>query len=140
MTCTFECYLQSSLLHRQGNRLAIMKSFHLGSLMKINNVLFPLCLKNHSDPSLNSIQQDAAPAMSLQQYPTPCDPMDDSPGTLAVGFSRQEYWTGCQGLLQGIFQTQGSKSHCLCLLNWQIGSLSLSYQESPIQQDMAGLM
>ena len=27
---------------------------------------------------------------------------------LSIEFSRQEYWSGCQALLQGIFLTQGS--------------------------------
>ena len=29
----------------------------------------------------------------------------------------------CHVLLQGIFQTQGSNPHLLCLLHWQVGSL-----------------
>ena len=34
-------------------------------------------------------------AKSLQSCPTLCDPMDCSPpGSSAVGFSRQEYWSG----------------------------------------------
>ena len=31
----------------------------------------------------------------------------------------------CHALLQGIFQTQGSNLHLLCLLHWQAGSLPL---------------
>ena len=43
-----------------------------------------------------------------------------------MGFSRQEYWSGLHGLLQGIFPTQGSNLgllHCrqiLYHLNHQI--------------------
>ena len=34
-------------------------------------------------------------AKSLQLCPTLCDPIDSSPpGSLSLGFSRQEYWTG----------------------------------------------
>ena len=33
---------------------------------------------------------------------------------------------GCHALLQGIFPTQGSIPHLLCLLHWQVGSLSLA--------------
>ena len=33
---------------------------------------------------------------------------------------------GCQALLQGIFPTQGSNPHLLCLLHWQAGSLPLA--------------
>ena len=36
---------------------------------------------------------------------------------LSVGFSRQEYWSGCHALFQGIFPTQGLNSHLLCLLH-----------------------
>ena len=32
---------------------------------------------------------------------------------------------GCHSLLQGIFPTQGSNLHLLCLLHWQAGSLPL---------------
>ena len=34
-------------------------------------------------------------------------------GPLSMGFSRQEYCSGCRFLFQGIFPTQGSK---LCLI------------------------
>ena len=46
--------------------------------------------------------------------------MDCSPpGPSVHGFPRQEYWLGCPFLLQGIFLTQGSNPHLLCLLHWQ---------------------
>ena len=38
---------------------------------------------------------------------------------------------GCHFFLQGIFQTQGSNSHLLHLLHWQVDSLPLSYLGSP---------
>ena len=44
---------------------------------------------------------------------------------LSMGFSRQEYCTGCHALLQGIFPTQGLNLHPLHLLHWQAGSLPL---------------
>ena len=45
---------------------------------------------------------------------------------LSMGFSRQEYWSRlpCPPL-QGIFPTQGSNTHFLCLLRWRAGSLPL---------------
>ena len=49
--------------------------------------------------------------------------------SLSMGFPRQEYWSSCHFLLQGIFLTQRSNS---CLLHWQVDSLVLSYQESPM--------
>ena len=45
---------------------------------------------------------------------------------LFMGFSRQEYWSGCHAPLQGIFSTQGSNPCVLCLLHWQAGSLPLA--------------
>ena len=43
---------------------------------------------------------------------------------LSMGFSRQDTGLGCHFLLQGIFQTQGSNPGLLCLLQWQVGSLT----------------
>ena len=45
---------------------------------------------------------------------------------LSIGFSRQEYWSGCHALLQGIFLTQGSNLSLFCILHWQVGSLPLA--------------
>ena len=39
----------------------------------------------------------------------------------------------CHFLLQGIFLTQGSNPHLLCLLRWQADSLPLSHLGSPLQ-------
>ena len=35
---------------------------------------------------------------------------------LSLGFFRQEYWSGCHFLLQGIFLTQGLNPYLLCLM------------------------
>ena len=43
-----------------------------------------------------------------------------------MGFSRQEYWSGLHALLQEIFLIQELNRHLLCLLLWQVGSLSLA--------------
>ena len=37
---------------------------------------------------------------------------------------------GCHALLQGIFPTQGSNPHLLCLLHWQVDSLPLATWEA----------
>ena len=51
------------------------------------------------------------------------------PGSPVHGmFPGKNTGEGCHFLLQGIFLTQGSN---LCLLHWQVGSLSLSLQGSP---------
>ena len=63
-------------------------------------------------------------AQLLQSCPTLCDPVDCSPPGSSVlwGFSRQESWSGCHGLFQGIFLTRGSNPCLLCLLNWRVDS------------------
>ena len=38
---------------------------------------------------------------------------------------------GFHFLLQGIFQTQGSNPHLLCLMHWQVDSLPLHHRGSP---------
>ena len=50
---------------------------------------------------------------------------------LSMGSPRQEYWSICHFLIQGIFPTQGSNPCLLLLLHWQAGSLPLSYLGSP---------
>ena len=60
---------------------------------------------------------------------TLCDPMDCSPqAPLSMGFSRQEYWSGCHALLQGIFLTQGLNPN---LLHWKQVFDHLSCRGSP---------
>ena len=46
--------------------------------------------------------------------------------SLSMGFSRQEYWSGLPFPSSGIFLTQGSNLHLLCLLHWQAGYLPLA--------------
>ena len=45
----------------------------------------------------------------------------------SMGLSRQELWSACNVLLQGIFPAQGSNP---CLLHWQANSLPLSHLKS----------
>ena len=42
---------------------------------------------------------------------------------LSMEFSRQEYWSGCHFLLQGVFSSQGSNLLCLHFPHWQVDSL-----------------
>ena len=51
---------------------------------------------------------------------------------LSMGFSRQEYWSGLHGLLQGFFPIQGSNPCLLYLLHWQASSLPLTSPGKPI--------
>ena len=45
-------------------------------------------------------------------------------------FPGKDTGVGCHFLLQGIFPTQGSKLHLLCLLHWQADSLPLNHLEN----------
>ena len=60
-------------------------------------------------------------ALSLQSCQTLCGPVDCSlPGSSAHGDSPgKNTGVGCHALLQGIFPTQGSNLHLLCLLYWK---------------------
>ena len=66
----------------------------------------------------------------LQSCPTLCDPMDNSPPGCPWDSPGRSTGVGCHFLLQGIFPTQGSNPHLLCLLHWQAGSLPLAPQYS----------
>ena len=62
----------------------------------------------------------------VRLFVTPWDVVHQAP--LSMEFSRQEYWSGCHSLLQGIFPTQGSN---LGLLDYRQVLYHLSYQGSP---------
>ena len=59
----------------------------------------------------------------IQLFATPWTVTGQAP--LSLEFSRQYFGAGCHFLLQGIFLTQGSVLHVLCLLHWQTDSLPL---------------
>ena len=62
---------------------------------------------------------------SAQLCLTLCNPMDCSPpGSSVHEISQEEYWVVFHFLLQGILLTQEWNLHLLCLLHWQMGSLS----------------
>jgi len=52
---------------------------------------------------------------------------------LSMGFSRQEYWNRLPCTLTEDLLIQGSNSHLLCLLLWQVGSLPHVTPEKPQQ-------
>ena len=61
-----------------------------------------------------------------------CDSMDCCPpGSSLHGDSPgRNTGVGCHALLQGIFPTQGSNPHLVCLLHWQVDSLPLATWEA----------
>ena len=69
-------------------------------------------------------------AKSLRLCPSLCDPMDCSlPDPLFMNSPGKNTRVGSNTLLQGIFPIQGLN---LGLLHWQVGSLRLYHQRSPI--------
>ena len=67
---------------------------------------------------------------------TLCDPMDCMQPTRVLcpwNFPDKNTGMGCHFLLQWIFPTHGSKLSLLCLLHWQVNSLLLCHQRSPLQ-------
>ena len=55
-----------------------------------------------------SFTSDSATHVRMPQAPS-----------LSTQFSRQEYWSGLPFCLAGVFPTQGSKPHLLCLLHFR---------------------
>ena len=75
----------------------------------------------------------------LSRVLTLCDPVDRNlPGSSVHGIlqARILEWVGLHALLQGIFLIQRSNLHLLCLLHWQLGSLSLEPLGKPL--DLVG--
>ena len=72
--------------------------------------------------------------LCIQLCLTLCDPMDCGlPGSSVHGDSPGKN-TGvvCHALLQGIFGIQGLNLPLLCLLHWQVDSLTMRYLGNPI--------
>ena len=73
------------------------------------------------------------PLCHAQPWPTLCDPHGLQPTRLLCPWYSpgKNTGVGCHFLLQGIFLTQGSNLHLLCLLHGQADSLPLSCLGSP---------
>ena len=95
--------MKSQVLYRAGLKLTNHSWFqHQVGFLKSSIKCIKRCLKMCS---------------GAQPCPTLCDPMDCSPpGSMSVGFLRQNYWSGLHFLLQGIFLTQWSNLSVLSLL------------------------
>ena len=81
------------------------------------------CLSHNDGALMNGFMvprsllfQPPACMLSLESYPTSCDPMDFSPPGFSVhGFSRQEYWSGLPCPTPGDLEP---KSHVFCIGRW----------------------
>ena len=85
-----------------------MQLCHLPDPIPYPSQLWWWCILSH--PWLFVTPRTVAPRTVALQIP------------LSMGFSRQEYWSGLPFPSQGIFLTQGSNPHLLCLLHWQADS------------------
>ena len=56
-----------------------------------------------------------------------------------MGLSRKEFCTGLPCPSSGVFPTQGSNLHVLCLLHWQVGSIPLAPPGKPHHTSTNGL-
>ena len=71
---------------------------------------------------LNNVCAQSLSHVQLSVTPMNCSP----PGSSVHGIFQTRYWSALPFLLQGIFPTQGSNPHLLCLLHWQADSLPLA--------------
>ena len=92
---------------------------------------------NSESPSRPRVCVCACPVTQL--CPTLCNTLDYSPqGSSVYGILQARiHCCGCHFLLQGIFLTQGSNPHLLCLLHWQVDSLPLHHMGRSIGLDVA---
>ena len=79
-----------------------------------------------------SFPQRAMCAESLSSVPLFVTPWTVAFQILSMELFRQEYWSGCHALLQGIFLTQEQNRGLFRLLYWQVCSLPLVPPGKPI--------
>ena len=105
------------------------------SFLKNSQLL--VCFENKADSNLHEIKTTCFSFISVcsvaQSCPTLCDTMDynSSDSSVCRDFPGKDTGVGCLAILQGIFPTQGSNPHLLCLLHWQVGSLPLALPGKP---------
>ena len=78
---------------------------------------------------LNNVCAQSLSHVQLSVTPMNCSP----PGSSVHGIFQTRHWSALPFLLQGIFPTQGSNPHLLCLLHWQADSLPLAPPGKPIK-------
>ena len=79
----------------------------------------------HDDPHVGvcSVVSDSETPWTVAPY-----------APLSVEFSRQEYWSGCHFLLQGIFPAQGLNLSIVCFLHCQQILYGLNHQGNQLLQ------
>ena len=108
--------LNASMCTTQEYRRSSEKPHLSTTSKKIDNSLL---LSNTHAKSLSHVQLFATPWTAACQAPR------------SMGFSKQEYWSGCHFLLEGIFLIQGLNLFLLQFLHLQAGSLSPAPPEKP---------
>ena len=88
-------------LSKRLNRQICEDLKHLSNIRSTDYELNPILKNIISFLTYRTLTEIIYAAKSLQSCPTLCDPIDGSlPGSLSLGFSRQEHWSGCHFLLQ----------------------------------------
>ena len=87
-----------------------------------------MCNEGKQSSYIPSVQLSSV----AQSCPTLCNPMDCGlPGSLSIGFSRQEYWSGVPSPPPGNLPDPGFECISLMSLALQVGSLPLASPGKP---------
>ena len=128
LVCHYE-RRQMTTVKTNNNKKPWMRQFGKQDVLKQSGIS-PSCLcacKSFKNESIHSVC--VCMLSHVRLFATPWTVARQAP--LSVETSRLEYWVGCQFLLQGILQTQGSNLRLLNVLHWQVGSLILRHLGSP---------
>ena len=131
-------FLLQGIFRTQGSNLSLLHllHWHMDSLLAPPGK--PLCL--HYTVFINCVialclkKTMYMLGKLLQSCPTLWDSMNCNQAPLSMEFPGKNTGVGCHTLLQGIFLTQGSNPHLLCLLHWQPSSLPLVPPGKPKKQ------
>ena len=133
LVCHYERRQITTVKTNNNNKKPWMRQFGEQDVLKQSGIS-PSCLCTCKSFKNESIHCVCVCMLShVQLFATPWTVARQAP--LSVETSRQEYWVGCQFLLQGILQTQGSNLRLLNFLHWQAGSLILHHLGSPYPQE-----
>ena len=114
----------SFLIHKMGENNHVFRALWDIIYMKHTVATKQMLVLSLGACVLSSFQSCPAPRWHYGLQPTRLLLSRDSPG--------KDTGVGCHSLLQGIFPTQGSNLHLLCLLHWQVGSLPLKPPGKPL--------
>ena len=136
--CCLSCV--ESVLHPDiGERCMLLELSTEGKAVEENDSLLETGKRSTREPgrasffSPKSLSRTLCMGVCAHLCPTVCDPHGMLPASLLCPWDSpgKNPGVGCHFPFQGIFPTQGLNQHLLCLLQWQVGSLTLSHLGSP---------